>query len=130
MKRLVLSVLAVGMLVNFSGCAVKSGNTKLENLNRQDVTKVITKGSTTENGVRELFGEPQSTDFMADGRKKWKYSFMKKSEKGVNYVPVVNWFTRGTNDEIKSLVVIFKNDLVDDYMFSSSKGETNSGAFN
>jgi len=130
MKRLVLNVLAVGMLVIISGCAVKSGNTRLENLNRQDLTKVIEKGSTTENGIRELFGEPQSIDFMADGRKKWKYSFIKKSEKGVNYVPVVNWFTRGTNDEIKSLVVIFKNDLVDDYMFSSSKGETNSGAFN
>ena len=51
MKRLVLSVLTVGMLVNFSGCAVKSGNTKLENLNRQDVIKVIVKGSTTEKGV-------------------------------------------------------------------------------
>ena len=130
MKRLVLCIIALSMLIGFSGCAVKSGNAKLENLNRQDVAKVITKGSTTENGVRELFGEPQSTDFMADGRKKWKYSFIKKSEKGVNYVPVVNWFTRGTNDEIKSLVVIFKNDLVDDYMFSNSKGETNSGAFN
>jgi hypothetical protein len=130
MKRLILSSIAFGMLVSFSGCAVKSGNVKLENLKREDVSKVIVKGSTTENGVRELFGEPQSTDFMADGRKKWKYSFMKKSEKGVNYVPVVNWFTRGTNDEIKSLVVIFKNDVVDDYMFSSSKGETNSGAFN
>ena len=70
MKRLVLGSLVLGMLVGFSGCAVKSGNVKLENLNRQDVTKVIVKGSTTENWVRELFGEPQSTDFMADGRKK------------------------------------------------------------
>lgn len=67
---------------------------------------------------------------MADSRKKWKYSFIQKSEKGVNYVPVVNWFTRGTNDEIKSLIVIFKNDLVDDYMFTNFKGKTNSGAFN
>lgn len=130
MKRLVLNVLALGILVGFSGCAVKSGNVTLENLERQDIKQVIVKGSTTENGVRELFGEPQSTDFMADGRKKWKYSFMEKSEKGINYVPLVNWFTRGTNDTIKSLVVIFKNDKVNDYMFSSSKGETNSGAFN
>jgi len=130
MKRLILGILALGMLSVFNGCAVKSGNVKLENLKREDIAKVITKGSTTENGIRELFGEPQGTDFMADGRKKWKYSFIAKREKAVNYVPIANWFTNGTNDEIKSLVVIFKDNVVDDYMFSSSKGETNRGAFN
>ena len=130
MKKVSLGIVVSLMLVGFNGCAVKSGNVKLENLQRNDISQVIKKGSTTENGVRSIFGEPQSVDFMADGRKKWIYTFIAKREKAINYVPVANWFTRGTNDELKSLVVVFRKGKVDDYIFSTSKGETNVGAFN
>jgi len=119
-----------GMAVFYSGCAVKSGNEKLENVENKDVSKMLVKGSTTKQGLVDLFGQPQATDFMQDGRQKWQYTFVAKREKGINYVPVVNWFTRGTNDEIKSLVVLLKNDIVDDYIFTKSEGETKAGAFN
>ena len=62
MKRLILGILALGMLSVFNGCAVKSGNVKLENLKREDIAKVITKGSTTENGIRELYTTPKCQD--------------------------------------------------------------------
>jgi len=130
-KSLVAISMVAFVTVGFSGCAVKSGNVKLEHMEKGNLQKAIVKGKTTQEGVRSLFGEPQSTDFLPDGRQKWRYVFIEKSEKAINYVPVANWFTRGTNDLTKNLVVLFNKDgKVDDYIFSSSKGETNSGAFN
>lgn len=129
-KFLKLTVLAIGMASLFNACAVKSGNEKLEKMERKDISSMITKGKTTKSGVVSMFGEPQETDFMQDGRQKWKYTFLAKREKGINYVPVVNWFTRGTNDETKTLLVLFKGDIVDDFIFSKSLGETKAGALN
>ena len=129
-SAIIISSVVVAITLLQTGCAVKSGNEKLENMERNDISTLIKKGETTESGVASIFGEPQGTDFMQDGRKKWKYSFIAKREKGVNYVPVVNWFTKGTNDEIKSLLVLFKDGVVDDYIFSKSEGETTAGAFN
>ena len=132
MLKNLLAISTVAVIATiFTGCAVKTGNAKLEHMQRNNLQQTIVKGQTTQDGVKSIFGEPQSTDFLPDGRQKWRYVFVEKSEKGVNYVPVVNWFTRGTNDLTKTLVVLFnKNGKVDDYIFSTSKGETNSGAFN
>lgn len=127
-KSLGLVTILLGGLVIINACSSKSGNTKLEYMAKKDISKMIVKGKTTESGVRSMFGEPQETDFMTDGRKKWKYIFMHKEEKGINYVPVANWFVGGTNDTAKTLLVLFKNGTVDDYMFSTSVGETMTGA--
>ncbi len=130
MNRLMIaSMLVAGVL--FSGCAVKTGNSKLEKMERTDISRMLIKGKTTQDDVVRLFGEPQSTDFMQDGRKKWVYSFLASKEKGINYVPVVSMFVRGTDDETKSLVVLFnKDNTVSDYIFSKSKGETKAGLLN
>ena len=47
--------------------------------------------------------------------------------KGINYVPVVNWFVKGTNDTKKTLIVLFDADVVKNHSFSSSEGETMGG---
>ena len=40
-----------------------------------------------------------------------------------NYVPVVNWFSAGTDDTIKKLVLIFKDSILVDFSSSTAKGE-------
>ena len=49
--------------------------------------------------IKELLGEPQKVDFLANGLEKWEYSHLRKAAKAVNYVPVANWFVGGTNDK-------------------------------
>lgn len=122
------ALIGIGLSLGLNGCAVKTGNAKLENVETKDMSTMITRGATTEAGIRSMFGEPQDMDFMQDGRKKWKYTFVHKQEKGINYVPVANWFVNGTNDKTKTLLVMFKNGVVDDYIFSTATGETMAGA--
>ena len=64
---------------------------------------------------------------MDSGLEKWQYDHSRKVEKGINYVPVVNWFVRGTNDTKKTLVVLFDGEVVKNHTFSSSEGETMGG---
>ncbi|GAB1464826.1 hypothetical protein MASR2M54_03260 [Aliarcobacter cryaerophilus] len=54
-------------------------------------------------------------------------SSLKKCSKGVNYVPVVNWFVKGTDDTKKTLIVLFDGNVVKTHSFSSSEGETMGG---
>ena len=60
---------------------------------------------------------------MSDGQVKWVYSHIKRSAMARNYVPVVNWFSAGTDDTIKKLVLIFKDSILVDFSSSTAKGE-------
>ncbi len=39
-------------------------------------------------------------------------SSLRSVQKGVNYVPVVNWFVKGTDDTKKTLIVLFDGNVV------------------
>ena len=128
MKKVIigcLSVVCFGFLI--SGCAVKTGNDKLQDVTQQSVTDMIKNGVTTKTEVKNKLGEPTNIDFTDAGLEKWEYNHTRKVEKGINYVPVVNWFVRGTNDTKKILVVLFEGDVVKNHSFSSSEGETMGG---
>ena len=64
---------------------------------------------------------------MSDGQVKWVYSHIKRSAMARNYVPVVNWFSAGTDDTTKKLVLIFKDGILVDFSSSTAKGETKAG---
>lgn len=128
MKKILLGSFAVavsGFLI--TGCAVKTGNEKLQDVTKESVISMITNGKTTKNEVRTSLGEPTIVDFMDSGLEKWQYDHTRRVEKGINYVPVVNWFVRGTNDTKKTLVVLFDGNVVKNHTFSSSEGETMGG---
>lgn len=129
MRRISLFVLMVTVVFMFAGCAVKTGNEKLEDVSNATVEDALKKGETTKVQVKELFGEPEEVDFMDNGLEKWTYSHKRKSAKAINYVPVASWFVSGTNDTTKTLVVLFKNDVVENYAVSTAKGETKGGLF-
>jgi predicted small secreted protein len=123
-----LSIVALAICASLlTGCAVKTGNDKLEDVSSESVGKVIIKDKSTKANVKEAYGEPQKVDFMANGLEKWEYSHIRKAGKAVNYVPVVNWVVGGTNDTTKSLVILFDGDIVKNYSMAVSEGETKGG---
>ena len=123
-----LSIVALAVCASLlTGCAVKTGNDKLEDVTSESVGKNITKEKTTKTKVKEIYGEPQKVDFTANGLEKWEYHHSRSVQKGVNYVPVVNLFVKGTDDTKKTLIVLFDGNVVKTHSFSSSEGETMGG---
>ena len=64
---------------------------------------------------------------MSDGSVKWVYTHIKRSAMTRNYIPVVNWFSSGTNDTTKKLVIIFKDGVLENLSSSTGKGESKAG---
>ncbi len=61
---------------------------------------MIKNGSSTKDEVRKNFGEPTDISFKDNGLEEWKYNHARKVQKGINYVPVVNWFVSSTIEKL------------------------------
>lgn len=123
---LITTSLLLGTVL-FTGCAVKTGNDKIENVTQDNILSMIEDGKSTKADVRKAFGEPRNIGFMDNGLEKWEYHHSRSVQKGVNYVPVVNLFVKGTDDTKKTLIVLFDGNVVKTHSFSSSEGETMDG---
>ena len=123
---LITTSLLLGTVL-FTGCAVKTGNDRIENVTQDNILSMIEDGKSTKADVRKAFGEPRNIGFMDNGLEKWEYHHSRSVQKGVNYVPVVNWFVKGTDDTKKTLLVLFEGNVVKTHSFSSSEGETMGG---
>ena len=123
---LIASSLVLGTVL-FTGCAVKTGNDRIENVTQDNILNMIEDGKSTKADVRKAFGEPRNIGFMDNGLEKWEYHHSRSVQKCVNYVPVVNWFVKGTDDTKKTLLVLFEGNIVKTHSFSSSEGETMGG---
>lgn len=127
--RLLFLTAMMCLLLLFAGCAAKTGNSQLENATQDSVSQVIIKGQSTKADLRKNFGDPQKVDFTESGLEKWEYSFVRKAPKAISYVPIASAFVAGTNDTTKTLLVIFKGDVVENYALSAAKSETKAGLF-
>ncbi len=123
---LITTSLLLGTVL-FTGCAVKTGNDRIENVTQDNILNMIEDGKSTKADVRKAFGEPRNIGFMDNGLEKWEYHHSRSVQKGVNYVPVVNLFVKGTDDTKKTLIVLFDGNVVKTHSFSSSEGETMDG---
>lgn len=123
---LITTSLLLGTVL-FTGCAVKTGNDKIENVTQDNILNMIEDGKSTKADVKKAFGEPRNIGFMDNGLEKWEYHHSRSVQKGVNYVPVVNLFVKGTDDTKKTLIVLFDGNVVKTHSFSSSEGETMGG---
>ena len=123
---LITTSLLLGTVL-FTGCAVKTGNDRIENVTQDNILSMIEDGKSTKADVRKAFGEPRNIGFMDNGLEKWEYHHSRSVQKGVNYVPVVNLFVKGTDDTKKTLIVLFDGNVVKTHSFSSSDGETMGG---
>lgn len=129
MKNILPSASAlIGLILG--GCAAKTGHTFLEDMPDSEAAHVLVAHVTTKEQVKGRFGDPEEIDIESNGGEKWTYSFKRSEAKGVNYVPIINSFYRGTNDTIKRLKILFTpQGRVEKYAFSSSQGETQLGVF-
>lgn len=129
-KNTLVGSTALMLALSINGCAVKTGNEQLGEMEKTQISQKIEKGKSTKQDVKSLFGDPDKTDFDNNGHEKWTYVHVRKDAKFVNYVPVANWFVGGTNDTTKSVVVLFHDDgVVKNYIVSDAKGETKAGLF-
>jgi outer membrane protein assembly factor BamE (lipoprotein component of BamABCDE complex) len=129
MKRLsIISIILFSLSVLLGGCAAKTGNAFLEKASDSDISSKLIKNKTTKEQVKNTFGDPIDIDFR-DGKEVWVYKFTRASSKAINFVPIAGSFYGGTNDNTKTLKILFNDDIVEQYAFSSSKGETKAGLF-
>jgi outer membrane protein assembly factor BamE (lipoprotein component of BamABCDE complex) len=122
-----LKMLFVTALLLFLASCASTGNKVLGKADTADLGAFLVKGQTTKLDVERKFGQPSNVDFQANNEK-WEYFHTKSSQKATNFIPVVNWFTQGTNDDTKKLVLLFDSKgVLAKYAVTHSKGETKAG---
>jgi outer membrane protein assembly factor BamE (lipoprotein component of BamABCDE complex) len=66
---LITTSLLLGTVL-FTGCAVKTGNDRIENVTQDNILSMIEDGKSTKVDVRKAFGEPKNIDFMEMAQQK------------------------------------------------------------
>jgi outer membrane protein assembly factor BamE (lipoprotein component of BamABCDE complex) len=130
MSKKFMPFMAVVSIAFLLGACASQGNTQFAKAmdDGRSIDDIIIDGKTTKTQVKAHLGEPSDVDYHANGDEKWTYDHTKRNLKAVNFVPVANWFMRGTNDTKKKLVIIFdKNDVVKKHQSTTAKGETKMG---
>lgn len=118
------------MAFAISGCAAKTGNQFLESTSSEELSKQLISNLTTKADVKQMFGDPLTIEILAPNIELWSYAFVRSEAKMSNFVPVVELFYRGSNDNRRSLHIIFNNDnTINSFKFINSDGETKYGLF-
>jgi outer membrane protein assembly factor BamE (lipoprotein component of BamABCDE complex) len=124
--------LAVGFLCLGSclgGCA-SVGNESIADASVETVSHQLTKGKTTQEQVRQLYGDPMKSSFTDSGNETWEYEFSRLRSKPTNFVPYVNIIYSGAEGDKKSLVIFFdKRKIVQQYTVSTSQVDISRGLF-
>jgi len=110
-----------------SGCA-SVGNQSIADATPDSVSAQLIKGKSTQEHVRELYGDPSKTTFTDSGNEIWEYNFSRLQSKPTNFVPYVNMIHSGAEGDKKSLVIFFdRSKVVRQYTISSSKVDISQG---
>lgn len=117
-------VLAIGL----SACA-SAGNQSLKNETVSSINTKIQKGVTTKAQIRQLFGDPVKTSFTDGGNLIWEFDLADVSSDAVNYIPIVNLFGSSRSGTKKQLVVMFKDDVVQNFSMTKSPVSIKTGLF-
>ncbi len=91
------------------GCANTGsvGNQAVGNADKAGIYKIIHDNISTKSDARRTLGDPSDIDFDYHGNEKWTYLHLDKSSLTRNYIPIVNFFSRGTKDTQKKVILIF-----------------------
>lgn len=126
MKRVWVAALVALAL---AGCA-SVGNENIRHVSEQNLAEKLAKGKTTKADVRAHLGAPDETSFTDSGNEIWKYVHVKSTAKGVNFIPVVNIFASGANQEKKEVVLLFNQQgVLVNYTMNTTQGEVRQGVF-
>ncbi len=108
-----------------TSCSTTKGNAVVGESSKDEVYRIINDQVSTKSDARRVFSDPSDIDFDNQGNEKWTYTHITQTSMVRNYIPVVNFFTKGTDDTHKKIVLIFdpKGTLIKSAV-SESKGET------
>lgn len=124
-RHVIIAVLMLSAVL--SGCAT-SGDKVLKKTSEQQISASLIKGQSTKQEVRNLFGDPSEIDLLPDGKEHWKYSYTNSKPKVANFVPIFSYFYGGTDDNTKTLKLLFDNSgTLEFFAFANSKSETTFG---
>jgi hypothetical protein len=114
-------------LAFLSGCA-SVGNESIADASPETVSGQLVKGKTSQEHVRQLYGDPGKTSFTDSGNEIWEYEFSRLHSKPTNFIPYVSLIHSGAEGDKKSLVIFFnKSKIVQQYTLSSSKVDISHG---
>jgi hypothetical protein len=122
----------IGFIVGLSsalltGCA-SVGNESIADATPQTVSTQLVKGKTTQEHVRELYGDPAKISFTDSANEIWEYDFSRMYSKPTNFIPYVSLIHSGAEGDKKSLVIFFdKSRVVRQYTISTSKVDISQG---
>lgn len=133
-----LALCALVFVVILNGCAASHTETG-PLIDRSNVDKIV-KGKTTISEVQTMFGTPNSTSLLGDGRRMAFYMTLKSDANAQVdpkvFIPIVGGFVATTTGQgtyrQQTLQVIYTADgVVRDYLFndSTTNTTTNIGAF-
>jgi outer membrane protein assembly factor BamE (lipoprotein component of BamABCDE complex) len=119
--KLILSVICLVLALSEVGCMTNSSGQKME---AAEVNS-IRKGVTTRAEVERKFGPPIATSMLPDGRRVLNFVFSESTMKGTSFIP---FHSTGVDMRRQSLqVIVGADNIVKDYEFNDTSGETNVG---
>ncbi|MHA1558613.1 MAG: hypothetical protein ACTSXG_02235 [Alphaproteobacteria bacterium] len=120
-----------GLLLIVAGCAPtgNQGNVMLGSNTKAKIYQLINDNITTKSDARKVLGDPSDIDFYENSSKeKWIYTHIDRSSLIRNYVPIMNFFSRGTKDVQKKIILIFnENGILAKSIVTENIGETKYG---
>lgn len=90
----------------FSGC-MSIGNQQIEN---KDVVAQIKAGTSNKEDVKRLVGEPGKITSTDNSEEIWDYTLSQMQMRPSSLIPVVGWFTGGSDMQVYTLTVRFRQD--------------------
>ncbi|SCB84415.1 SmpA / OmlA family protein [Gilliamella bombicola] len=129
-KLLISIVLATGFLLSGCGGTTKGGQTILKNETKETIRTKIKEGKTTQNQIRDTFGDPLTTYFDG-GKEVWSYHYTySKHDLTLAAIPYVSIFYNKSDSDAqyKQLTILFNNNstkTVYRYSFSDSNYKVN-----
>ena len=116
--------LSLGLL---SGCS-SVGNERIADASPESVSQQLAKGKSTQEDVRQLYGDPMKSSFTDSGNEIWEYEFSRLHSKPTNFIPYVSLIHSGAEGDKKSLVIFFdKKRIVQQYTINTSKVDVSQG---
>jgi outer membrane protein assembly factor BamE (lipoprotein component of BamABCDE complex) len=126
-KKLILLFALLALFI-VNGCGATSGTRQIQDETRASIESKITKGTTTKEDVRAMFGDPIMSHFTDSGNEEWQYYFSKNKVKATSFIPVVGAFKSGMNEDRKTLVILFdQNGVVMNFSMQNFQNDIRGG---
>lgn len=107
MKRIGFLILGCTLV----GCSMQGGsvgNPELAQSTKAELYQIINDNITTKSDARRNLGDPSDIDYDGVSKiEKWTYLHIDKRNLKRNYIPLLNFFTKGTEEHQKKVILIF-----------------------